>query len=303
MPPSVGADVPNPNDLWKIAEAADASDLLYLWVSDHVVWWHPMYESLTLLAAIAARTKRIHVGPAVLLLAMRNPVLAAKSLATIHRLSGGRLAVGVGVGGEFPPEWDAVGVDLRTRARRTDEMIEALRGLWGPTPFSLKGEHISLDQVDLQPKMDRPPPIWIGGRSDAALARAARSGDAWMGIFLTPERYRERLSRMREAAASNGRDPKEITASLYAWTCIADTTAEAREKAGSMLGAFYNLPFSKLERFAIVGDAATCASRFEEFAEAGVENFAVAAITADASTDQLDRLTTSVLPKVRGDLS
>lgn len=299
LPSSVGVDVPDPEDLWAVVSAADASPLEYLWVSDHIVWWHPMYESVTLLAAVAARSVRIKIGPAVMLLAMRNPVLAAKSLATIQRLSGGRLVVGVGVGGEFPPEWAAVGIEHRTRAKRTDEMIDALQGLWGTTPFSMKGNHVFLDAVDLHPKASPPPPIWIGGRSDGAIARAARVGDGWMGIFLTPERYQERLARLREAATANGRDPSEITPSLYVWTCIADTTAQAREGA-SMLGAFYNLSFEKLEKFAIVGDPSTCAGRFAEFAEAGVQNFAVAPIARDASTDQLLRLTQTVLPKVRG---
>lgn len=286
LPPSTPGGVPAAEQIFGFAEAADDSALDYLWVPDHILWWHPMHECLTILAALAARTKRIRIGSAVLLLAMRNPVLVAKTLSTIDRLSDGRLTVGVGVGGEFLPEWEAVGIDWRKRAARTNEMLAALKGLWSDGPFTMHGRHVSFEDVDLQPKPLTLPPIWIGGRSDAALARAAKYGDAWMGIFLTPERYAEQLSKLGP----------NIYPSLYVWTCIADDTHTARAQASSMLGAFYNIPFEKLEKFAIVGSPEDCARRFREFADAGVKHFAVAPITADASTEPLQRLTQDVMP-------
>lgn len=288
LPPSTASGVPTADEIFGFAQAADESSLDYLWVPDHILWWHPMHECLTILAALAARTKRIRIGSAVLLLAMRNPVVVAKTLATIDQLCNGRLTVGVGVGGEFPPEWEAVGIDWKTRATRTDEMLEALKALWSEGPFTMNGKHVQFDEVDLQPKPLKRPPIWIGGRSDPALARAAKYGDGWMGIFLTPERYADQLRKL---------DPN-VYPSLYVWTCIADDTPTARTQASAMLGAFYNIPFEKLEKFTIVGSPEDCAKRFRDFAEAGVKNFAVAPITADASTDQLTRLTRDVIPLI-----
>lgn len=290
LPSSTGGDVPGPEVLWPLIDEADRSVLEYLWVSDHILWWHPMYESLSLLSAVAARTRRIRIGTAVLLLAMRHPVIVAKTLASIDRLSGGRLTVGIGIGGEFAPEWEAVGVARASRARRTDEMIEALLGLWGPGEYGASGRHVAFDSLDLHPKPATRPPIWIGGRSDPALRRAARLGDGWMGIFLTPERYAERAARLRAEAERRGRDPSGIAASLYVWTCIADTTAAARELAAPLLSAFYHLPFEKLERYAVVGSAEDCAGRFREFSDAGVEHFAVAPLSERTSTDALARL-------------
>lgn len=249
-----------------------------------------MQESLSLLSAIAARTSRIRIGTAILLLAMRNPVIVAKSLATIERLSGGRLTVGVGIGGEFPPEWSAVGVSRKTRAARTEEMIDALRGLWGPGTFSMSGRHVKITDVDLHPKPSLRPSIWIGGRSEGALRRAARLGDGWMGLFMTPERYAESLAQVRSHAAAFDRDPEGIVPSLYIWTALADTNEEARERASALMSAFYNLPFEKLERYAIAGDAATCIARFKEFADAGVEHFAVAPLLAGIDLEFVDRL-------------
>lgn len=287
-----------PEAIWKLAAAVDESVLSHIWVSDHIVWWHPMFESLTLLSAIAARTSRIRIGTAVLQLAMRNPVVVAKSLATIDRLSGGRLTVGVGIGGEFPLEWEAVGVDPKTRPSRTDEMIEALRGLWAEGRFGYRGKRISFPEIDLEPKPAAPPPIWIGGRRDPALRRAGRLGDGYMGLFTTPEKFGEQMAAVRAEAERSGRDPSKLAASLYVWTCVAETTAEARSTAAALLPAFYNVPFERLERYVVAGSPADCAEQYAAFAAAGVEHFAVAPVAPGDPAQWLGTLCDEVIPLV-----
>ncbi|HVE75347.1 MAG TPA: LLM class flavin-dependent oxidoreductase [Actinomycetota bacterium] len=289
LPSSEGSDVPSAEQIYEIAEFCDASSYEHLWVSDHILWWLPMHDSLTLLAALAARTSRIRLGPAVLLLAMRDPVLVAKALATIDRLSGGRLTVGVGVGGELPSEWEAVGAKTRTRGKRTDEMIAALRGLWGAGPFTLEGKHLSIEQVDLHPKPAVQPPIWVGGRSTQAMSRAARDGDGWMGIFLTPERYREAVAVLEVQAIQNDRDPTTIRRSLYVWTAIAERESEARQNA-QLLSDFYNVPFEKIGKYAVVGTAEQCAEQLAEYVGAGAQDFALAPIFPAVSTEPAERL-------------
>jgi probable F420-dependent oxidoreductase len=288
--------VPGPGLLWPIVEEAERLGIDTLWVSDHVHWWRPMHDSLSLLAALAARTQRVRIGTAVLLAALRNPVTLAKALATIERLSSGRLIVGCGLGGEFSPEWEAVGVDRRTRARRTDQTIQVLRGLWGPDPFSFESKLISIPEIDLHPKPSSPPPIWIGGRSEAAINRAARHGDGWMGIWLTPGRYAQRLSALREQAEALGRDPESIVPSLYVWTSIAEDDETARAQAESLLGAFYNLPFERLERYAVWGSPQRCAEQLSQFISAGARHIAIAPITAEVSPQPLRRLVEDVIP-------
>lgn len=245
-----------------------------------------MYESLSLLSGLAARTSRIRIGTAVLQLAMREPVVSAKAIASIDRLSGGRLTVGVGIGGEFPPEWEAVGVRLRTRARRTDEMLEALAGLWGTGAYRFSGKTIDIPEIDLQPKpMQDPLPVWVGGRSEASVERAAKRGTGWMGIFLTPERYGERVAALKVEAERAGRDPESLATSLYVWTCVAPSDAEARATAETLLGLFYNVAFERLERYAVVGSPERCAARLAEYAAAGCGHFAVAPILPTPSTE------------------
>ncbi|MFN2609824.1 MAG: LLM class flavin-dependent oxidoreductase [Actinomycetota bacterium] len=280
VPSSSGTDVPSMHTIDDIARTAELGNLNHLWVSDHLLWWHPMHEALTLLATLAARTTTTRIGTAVLQLAMREPVATAKALATIERLSGGRLTVGIGVGGEFPAEWDATASDRRTRGRRTDQMIDSFKDMWGP----------GQEGVDLYPKPSMQPPIWIGGRSDASLKRAAKRADGWMGLFLTPERFASMLAKCRAYAEEGGRDPAALLPSLYVWTCIADSNEEARRIAQNILGGFYNLPFDKLSRYAILGDVEHCRERFAEFEDAGARHFAVSPIWPESTKEPLERL-------------
>lgn len=296
LPSSSGSDVPEPDALWHIVDEAERSSLDYLWVSDHIKFWRPMYESTTLLAAIAARTSRIKFGTAVFLLALRNPVVAAKSFASISRLSNGRFTLGVGIGGEFALEWEAVGVNRKTRASRTDEMIEALLGLWAGK-FSYEGRRIRIPEIDLDPKPRSRPPIWIGGRREGALRRAGRIGDGWMGIFVTPEMFASSIKVMREEAERNERDPRTLVPSLYAWTCIAETTEAGRNLAEAVMPAVYNTPWERLSKYIVYGSADDCARRFREFADAGAEHICVAPIGAPDS-EPMRRLIDDVAPRV-----
>lgn len=292
-----GGDVPEPEALWKIIDDVEDSSLDYLWVADHIKFHAPMYEATTLLAAIAARTTRIKFGTAVFLLAMRNPVVAAKTFASISRLSHGRFTLGVGIGGEFPPEWEAVGVNLKTRASRTDEMIEALRGLWEEGKFSYQGRRIRIPEIDLDPKPRERLPIWVGGRREGALRRAGRLADGWMGIFVTPDMFAAGVATMKEEAEKHGRDPSKLVPSLFAWTVMADTSREGRELAESIMPLVYNTPWERLGKYVTYGSAEDCAKRFKEFADAGAEHICVSSV-GGTMDERLRRLLEEVAPQV-----
>src|SRR5262249_29140796 len=140
--------------------------------------------------------------PCVYLLALRHPTVAAKLVASLDVLSGGRVVFGVGVGGEFPKEFEASGVPHRERGARGDEGIAVCRAVWGPSPAAVGGRFTPLDDVVLEPKPVQlgGPPIWIGGRSDAALRRAARVGDGWIAYLVTPQRFRASLEKIESFA-------------------------------------------------------------------------------------------------------
>lgn len=292
-----GGDVPDPDGMWKIIDDVENSTLDYLWVADHIKFHAPMYEATTLLSAIASRTKRVKFGTAVFLLALRNPVVAAKTFASISRLSLGRFTLGVGIGGEFPLEWEAVGVKLKTRASRTDEMIQALRGLWEEGSFSYEGKRIRIPDIDLDPKPYGRLPIWVGGRREGAIRRAGRLGDGWMGIFVTPEMFSAGVATMRDEAEKQGRDPSKLVPSLFAWTVMAETSKEGRSLAESVMPLVYNTPWERLGKYVTYGSAEDCAGRFREFADAGAEHICVSAV-GGTMDERMKRLTEEVTPKV-----
>jgi len=171
-------------------DAARIEELGYdsVWTSEHIFFYFPTSDALTTLAAAAALTSRIRLGTAVLLLPLRPAALAAKEITSVDVISGGRLTLGIGVGGEYPKEFQAVGVPVKERGPRTDEAIQLLRKLWTEDNVSFDGRFTVLDGVTLQPKPAQPggPPLWIAGRSQAAIRRAGRLGDGYLPYLFSP---------------------------------------------------------------------------------------------------------------------
>jgi probable F420-dependent oxidoreductase len=176
-------------------------------------------EQLTLAAFIAAQTRRLRLVTSVMILPHRPPVLAAKMLATVDVLSGGRLTVGVGVGW-LREEFEALGApDFDRRGAASDEILTIFKTLWMGAPASFSGEFFRFDEVRCLPApVQKPhPPIWIGGHSRAALRRAARHGDGWHPVganpasMLGPAELRERIAELRRLTEAEGRDPGTLT--------------------------------------------------------------------------------------------
>src|ERR1700681_1924504 len=177
-----------------------------VWVSEHIIlpkdrmyppsaiFWDPV---LTLTWA-AACTSRVGLVTSVLVLPMRHPLPLAKELATLQNLSAGRLILGAGVGW-LEAEFAALGVPFNERGRRTDEGIAIMRAVWTDDPVSFDAKWIPavIDQMRMQPKPEKPIPIWIGGTSEPALKRALRL-DGWHGSRAMPEQAAPIVKRLRE---------------------------------------------------------------------------------------------------------
>ncbi len=178
----------NPNLFLEVAERAEEYGYDSVWAGDHIVFHVPRFEIFSTMAAVAVRTKRVQFGPAVLLLCLRNPVHVAQSVVTFDHMSGGRFVLGVGVGGEHPKEFQASGVPVNQRGARTNESLEVLQRLWTEPKVNFSGTYYQLDDIGMlpAPKQQPHPPIWVGGRSEGALKRAAKYGQAWAaaGEFL-----------------------------------------------------------------------------------------------------------------------
>ncbi len=203
---------PSREHILAVARAAEASGFTSVWTSDHILVssafprYGTLYEALTTLAWVAARTEQIKVGTSILVLAMRDALLAAKQIATIDDLSGGRAIVGVGAGWN-KQEFELVGADFSRRGRVLDESIRAMRTLWTDERPSFSGEVYKFSDALFYPKPAQVggPPVWIGGNSDAALRRTAHLGDAWHADEVPPEEFSDRVASLTQQAAAAGR--------------------------------------------------------------------------------------------------
>jgi probable F420-dependent oxidoreductase len=267
-------------------------DLLF--VGDHLFAKGPNPDALALLGAVAALTTRVTIGSAVLLLPLRDPVIAAKQAATIDLLSGGRLVLGVGVGGEFEWEWNAMGLPHAGRGRRVDEYLDLMRALWSGKPVDHAGPMRPVTGVTGSPLPSRPggPPVWIGGRSDTALARAARH-DGWCAYAVSPRRMSASIERIAEIRG--GLDDFRVSAVVF--TCIDDDEGRARATAGRVLGDRYSQDFDRfLDAFCAVGAPARVAERIAEFRAAGVDDVLLSPqVPAQQFEAQIDALAQAVL--------
>ncbi len=202
------------NEPGPFGELVDAlEDLRYdsLWLSERLTGDAP--DPLVALAFTAGRTTRLKLGTAVLVLPGRNPVVLAKELASLDRLSGGRLLPAVGLGAPVPVEHRAFGVDRAERAAWFDEAIELMRSLWTGEKVTHDGERFHVESVRLRPApVQQPIELWLGGRTKSELRRTGRLGDGWLPSFATPEDVAKGWELVTATAAEHGRsiDPEHL---------------------------------------------------------------------------------------------
>ena len=283
--------------LWSLCDLCERTEVDSIWLSDRLSSPVPVPEVMTTLAAIAARTTRLKFGPSVIVLPYRTPVVAAKEMATVDWLSRGRLFPAVGVGVELPREFEASGVAFRERGRRTDEAIRVIRMLWTQDEVTFQGEFYKLDRITVLPKpWQSPPPIWIGGKSEAAQKRTARLGDGWMPSFITPDEFRTGVERVQELAAAERR---EVPPDHFG-TLINFALADSPEAAAALAGPF--IPRGRVDEATIqqctaFGPAEVVASRIEEYVKGGGSKFILRPLCpSDMMLDQLARLAAEVIP-------
>jgi probable F420-dependent oxidoreductase len=225
-----------PEAIRRAAIQAEELGFADVWSSEHIILprgapYPPsalFYDPVLTLTWAAAFTKNIRLGTSVLVLPMRHPLPLAKELATLQNLSEGRLILGAGVGW-FEAEFAALGVPFRERGRRMDEGIAMMRAVWSEDPVSFRSRHIPavIDDMRMLPQPVKPIPIWIGGSSEPAIARAVRL-DGWHGSRLSPEEAAPIVRRVREQRPGpdftislrngwDGRDDGALAARLAAY--------------------------------------------------------------------------------------
>ena len=282
---------------WRWVDMCEAGGVDSLWQTDRVVSREPILECMSVMAALAGRTRRLKFGVNVVSVALREPVLIAKQCATIDVLSEGRLLPAFGIGSPLAPEWRSLNLDTKTRGRKTDEGLEIIRRLWREDSVDFEGVHYRLSGASISPKpVQSDLPMWIGGSSEAAIRRTARLGTGWQAGPETPAQAAPVIAAIRAAAAAEGR----VIDDDHYGAGIPFRYGRADEPGLERLFDAYRKRTGRdpLQYFAI-GDSDAILDRIAAYVEAGVSKFILrpAARGDDEMLAQTRRLIEEVLPQ------
>ncbi len=296
-----GEQPTNADRVFRMAQRIEKAGLDSVWVGDSLVA-KPRLEPLATLGAIAARTSRVRLGTAVLLPALRHPVLLAQTMATVDLISSGRLVIGAGVGGAFNDEqrgeWAAAGVDPKRRARRFEEIVEVVKGFGSGRPHTHEGRHFSFDSVTMLPKASQSNGIpWLlathhRARQQAQIERAARVGDGIIAISDTPAEFAEVIAQVDSKAEEYGRDNSNRENVFYMTVNLDEDESGATADAEDWLMRYYGANIWGT-RWGPFGGIQNVADRMAVYAEAGADTVIVRLATFDPERqldDFLDRI-------------
>jgi alkanesulfonate monooxygenase SsuD/methylene tetrahydromethanopterin reductase-like flavin-dependent oxidoreductase (luciferase family) len=264
------------------AAAVEDAGLDRLWVGDHVSFRGGQgYDGLLQATALATLTRRVAVQTAVYLLPLRHPLPVARQVASLAELAPGRLVFGVGVGGDDPAEVANSGVDPATRGRRMDESLAVVRRLLAGEVVDHRGEHFVLDGAAIRPTPEPAVPIVVGGRAPAALRRAGRLGDGWLGVWVGPERFADSTAAVARAAGDAGRSDVVWQHGLLVWCGFGPTAAAARPALAAAMEDLYHLPFERFARYSPHGTPDDVATFLMRYVDAGASTVLLAAVADD----------------------
>ena len=237
----------------------------------------PSHASLPVLAVAAGATTSIRLLSSIVLAPFYHPLMLARMTATLDAASNGRLTVGVGIGGEYPAEFENSGLRVNQRGRRTDECLDVMRRLWKGEKVDFDGRHFQLSGAEINPPpLQRPhPPVWVSGRRDDAMQRAARFGEGWVPYFFDPPRYRDSVEKIESFADKHGRTLNGFQWGFFPYISIYETEQEAAEIAARQLGGqyLYGGDFINIvRRYCLLGTAEQCAERLQEYIDAGARH-------------------------------
>jgi probable F420-dependent oxidoreductase len=232
-------------EILEYARRVEAAGFDSIWASDHVSFHVPIMESLTMLSFMAAVTERVRLATGVYLLPLRHPTITAKITATLDVLCDGRLTLGVGVGGEFPPEFEACGIPVAERGPRSDESIEILRSLWTGENSGYSGRFFDFGPVAIAPRpvQSGGPPIIVGGRKAPSLRRAGQYGDGYISHMCSAEQFRDNMQIIDGHAQRFGRGDVSFDSTAFIFTFPDASYERALDRAAAMLESIYRRPF------------------------------------------------------------
>ena len=288
-----------------LAETAEGHGFESVWVGDSVLA-RPRLEALSTLAAIAGRTKRVKLGTAVFLPALRNAVILANEIANLDIISQGRVILGVGIASKTPAvqkEFESCGVDFRYRVSIFEETISVMQRLWTEQEVTFNGRHIQLDSVSLglRPVQKDGIPIWMAASAEKPQRRMLKIGDGWFPNSQSPEAFTKGWQEIEALAKESGDDSSRLHKALYTTLNINEDKAQADKEMREFIEGYYNMPFETMARTQSVftGNASEAQTWLKGFIDAGVETMVIRFGGPDQS-GQLELCCKEVLPTLRG---
>jgi probable F420-dependent oxidoreductase len=289
---------PNAATVFELIDKAEAWGIDSIWLSDHIidVGVHPELDTPSMLAAIAARTTRVKMGPSVLSLPLRHPVITAKTFATLDYLAPGRVICAVGLGSN-PKEFGALGMTIEHRAGKLDEGMVLMRRLWSESHVTFTGKYYQVEDITIEPKPARGHiDLWVGGRTDFALKRVARLGDGWFASRVTPQQFQEGRQKIAEFAERYGRGDVDIEAGAIVFCNVADTSQEAHAVADRFCQGMPDR--EHVQQFWPIGSPQECCDKIARYVESGLTKFVLwPACPPSDLISQVDRFAHEIVPQ------
>jgi len=275
-----------------------------IWVWDHILLGvepsFPIVEALTLLTAIAARTRKIKLGTGVLVLPMRNPVVLAKQLGSMDQLSDGRLIMGMSAGW-YKREFDAVGVPFEQRGKIMDENLDILKRFWTEDMVAGEWTYHKIPAGVMYPKpVQRPrPPILIGGYVDRVLKRAGVAGDGWLTYFYRPESFAKSWEKVRNYAKEAGKDPDTLMNGAQLPIMIGESRAAVEPQMMEWLAKEWDYAAwsESTKDSAIMGSVDECVAQLKEHLAVGVQKLIFVPYKYEMS--QIRIIAEQIIPRLR----
>jgi probable F420-dependent oxidoreductase len=296
---------PDVSPIFRMAEQAEETGYHSVWVGDSITA-KPRLEAMATLGALAARTSQIRLGTAVLLAALRQPLVLAHAMASLDVLSTGRILLGVGAGRGgrdiLAQEFENCGVPFMERGPRFTELLEICRRLWTETPVSYAGTYYQMHHVALEPRPVQMggPPLWISSNLvKQGLQRVARLGDAWITNVTTLDVYKQCWGYIEAAAAAVGRDPQAIHKCLYLTVNVHPDGDKARRDGRHFLESYYKKPAALVEEDLVCqfGSPADILERINGYVQLGVRTVIVR-FASPAQLEQLEVCSKEILPRL-----
>jgi probable F420-dependent oxidoreductase len=333
-----GIRVPNsgplasPESIVEVAREAEALGYDSIWVHDHLTWSEEIhrthissgsddshtgndspdfYEAITTLSFLAGLVRSVRLGIACVVVPCRNPLLAAKQIASLDVFCNGRLDVGLGIGSPSTMksrEYEVLGVNRKLRGKIADDHIRAMKTIWTTQPSTYEGKFVAFRDAEICPKpLQKPhPPLWIGGWTEAAMKRTAALGDGWLPAWLLPEDIAKRFREVKEMAAQLDRKPDAIHLGIEVYGCIDEDSKKARENGFGTLAIGQStferfMTVDQLAEVSLIGSPEEIRRTVRAYADAGVSHFEIKFIypTLERHSKMLRLFAREILPAFR----